>query len=101
MWLLVMFDLPVATKTERKSATKFRLWLLDEGFEMSQFSIYVRFCVGKEQIDRRVRDIGKARPDKGSIHVLSVTDRQFQQMAVFRGSRKRQGRRVPDQLELF
>jgi CRISPR-associated protein Cas2 len=47
MWLLVMFDLPVGSKSERRSATKFRNWLLDQGYEMSQFSIYVRFCVGK------------------------------------------------------
>lgn len=101
MWLLVMFDLPVGTKPERRAATKFRLWLLDEGFEMSQFSIYMRFCVGKEQIDRRTRDIGKARPDKGSIHVLSVTDRQFASMSVFRGKVRSGGRKAPGQLELF
>ena len=59
MWLMVMFDLPVLTKLERRAATKFRQFLLDEGYEMSQFSIYMRFCVGKEQVDRRVRDIAK------------------------------------------
>ena len=35
MWLLVMFDLPVITKPERTAATRFRQWLLDEGYEMS------------------------------------------------------------------
>ena len=101
MWLLLMFDLPVGTKAERRDATKFREWLLDEGFEMSQFSIYMRFCVGKEQVDRRLRDIAKARPGQGSIHVLSVTDRQFEHMAVFRGKTRERGRKAPNQLELF
>jgi len=101
MWLLVMFDLPVLTKPERRAATKFRQWLLDEGYEMSQFSIYMRFCVGREQVDRRLREIGKVRPIKGQVHVLAVTDRQFEQMVVFRGSERRRGRRMPDQLELF
>ena len=101
MWLLVMFDPPVGTKPERRAATKFRQWLLDEGFEMSQFSIYLRFCVGKEQVERRIRAIGKAQPDKGSIHILSVTDRQFEQMTVFRGGARRKGRKAPNQLELF
>jgi CRISPR-associated protein Cas2 len=101
MWLLVMFDLPVGTKTERRAATKFRQWLLDEGYEMSQFSIYMRFCVGKEQVDRRIRAIARARPGKGSIHVLSVTDRQFEHMTVFRGEKKGHGRKAPNQLELF
>jgi CRISPR-associated protein Cas2 len=101
MWLLVMFDLPVGTKAERRSATKFRQWLLDEGYEMSQFSIYMRFCAGKEQVDRRVRAIAKARPGKGSVHLLAVTDRQFEQMVVFRGRERSRGRKAPNQLELF
>ncbi len=101
MWLLVMFDLPVGTKAERRAATKFRQWLMDAGYEMSQFSIYMRFSVGKEQTDRRIRDIAKARPDKGSVHVLTVTDRQFEHMTVFRGKKRGHGRPVPSQLELF
>ncbi len=101
MWLLVMFDLPVTTKPERRDATKFRLWLLDEGYEMSQFSIYMRFCVGKEQVDRRIRDIARARPNRGAVHVLSITDRQFANMAVFRGSKRGKGPSAPSQLELF
>ena len=101
MWLLVMFDLPVMTKPERKAATKFREWLLDEGHEMSQLSIYMRFCVGREQVERRTRDIAKSRPGTGQVHVLAVTDRQFEQMAVFRGSARGRGRSAPDQLELF
>jgi len=101
MWLLVMFDLPVGTKAERRSATKFRQWLLDESYEMSQFSIYMRFCVGKEQVDRRVREIAKARPGKGAVHVLAVTDRQFENMVIFRGKERQRGRKTPNQLELF
>lgn len=101
MWLLVMFDLPVVTKTERRAATKFRKWLLDEGYEMSQFSVYMRFCVGREQVDRRVREIDRRRPGKGSVHVLAVTDKQFENMVVFRDKRRQRGPRAPGQLELF
>ena len=43
MWCLVMFDLPVGTKTERREATQFRNLLLDMGYMMVQFSIYVRY----------------------------------------------------------
>jgi CRISPR-associated protein Cas2 len=101
MWLLVMFDLPVGTKAERRDATKFRQWLLDGGYEMSQFSIYMRFCAGKEQVERRIRDIAKARPGKGSVHVLAVTDRQFENMVVFRGKQRGRSRSAPEQLTLF
>jgi CRISPR-associated endonuclease Cas2 len=51
MWMLVTFDLPVETKKQRAAATRFRNDLLDLGFEMSQFSNYLRFCNGKEQFE--------------------------------------------------
>ena len=44
-WLMVAFDLPVKTKEERKRATDFRNFLLDDGFQMIQFSVYARPCV--------------------------------------------------------
>lgn len=43
MWCLVMFDLPVLTKRQRSEATRFRHFLLDEGFWMAQYSVYVRY----------------------------------------------------------
>ena len=49
MWMMVLFDLPVLTKRERKDASDFRKFLLDQGFEMCQLSVYMRFCAGKEQ----------------------------------------------------
>lgn len=40
----VMFDLPVVEEVEREAATDFRNGLLDHGFAMSQFSVYMRFA---------------------------------------------------------
>lgn len=48
MWVLVFFDLPTETLTERKAAARFRKQLLDDGFNMFQFSIYMRFCPSRE-----------------------------------------------------
>ena len=96
-----MFDLPVGSASERRAATKFRNWLLDHGFEMSQFSIYLRSCVGKEQADRRLREISANVPAKGSVNVISITDRQFELMARFRGRKRQPKDRLAGQLELF
>jgi CRISPR-associated protein Cas2 len=101
MWIFVMFDLPVGTKTESRAATKFREFLLDEGFEKSQFSIYARFCNGKEQYEAYLRRIEAHLPDKGDIHILSFTDRQYENIVRFAGQRKRRPRKNPDQLALF
>lgn len=43
MWCLVMFDLPVETKEQRREATRFRHDLLDWGFIMVQFSVYAKY----------------------------------------------------------
>ena len=42
MWVLVFFDLPTDTKKERKAAADFRKQLIQDGFIMFQFSIYMR-----------------------------------------------------------
>ena len=57
MWIFAMFDLPVMTKAQRKAAMKFREFLLDQGFEKGQFSVYARFCNGKEQFETYMRRI--------------------------------------------
>lgn len=101
MWMMVMFDLPVGTKKERKRATRFRNFLLDQGFEMSQFSIYLRWCKGKEQVERYARKIKENLPPAGKINILTFTDKQYENMICFVG-RSRQGRAEnPGQLALF
>src|SRR3546814_2363540 len=57
MWIFVMFDLPVMTREQARAATQFREFLLAEGFEKRQFSVYARFCNGKEQVEAYMRRI--------------------------------------------
>ncbi|MFP5432915.1 MAG: CRISPR-associated endonuclease Cas2, partial [Alphaproteobacteria bacterium] len=101
MWIFVMFDLPVGTKEQARAATKFREFLLDEGFEKSQFSVYARFCNGKEQFETYMRRVEAKLPDNGDVHILSFTDRQYENIVRFSGQRRRRQRKNPDQLALF
>ena len=77
MWIMAIFDLPVGTKNERKKATKFRNDLLDLGFEMVQFSVYMKHCSGKEQTELVSQKIEKQVPEYGNVKILQITDRQF------------------------
>lgn len=88
MWLLVMFDLPVETKAERKAATDFRKFLLDQGFEMAQFSVYLRFCGSREMAETHLARIEQAVPTKGQVSVLRFTDKQYETMWCFTGKTK-------------
>ena len=57
MWLMVFFDLPTDTKKERKVASLFRQNLLKDGFTMFQFSIYIRHCGSKENMEVHIKRV--------------------------------------------
>lgn len=101
MWIFVMFDLPVGTRQEARDATRFREFLLDQGFEMSQFSVYVRFCNGRERYEAQLKAIEANLPERGDIHVLSFTDKQYENIVRFSSQRRQRQRKNPDQLALF
>lgn len=101
MWVLVFFDLPTETATERKVATKFRKNLLDDGFAMFQFSIYMRFCASRENADVHVKRTKRALPKKGKIGILQITDRQFGMIELFHGQKEIDPETPSQQLELF
>lgn len=101
MWLFVFFDLPVKTKKERKAAASFRKKLLKEGFNMMQFSVYIRHCASRESIDVHIKRIKTCIPEKGQVSILYITDKQYGNIVNFWGKKTVQMPSAPLQLELF
>jgi CRISPR-associated protein Cas2 len=101
MWMIVMFDLPVVEKAERKAATDFRNRLLDMGFEMAQFSVYCRFCTGQSQVDTLSKRVEYALPEGGKVNILTFTDKQYERIVTFHGKAKQAPQKAPDQFDLF
>lgn len=101
MWLLVMFDLPVKTKPQRREYTRFRNLLLANGCMQLQFSVYARFCVSRENADTYGRIIQPAVPNGGFVRILMVTDKQFGEMVSLYGSLELDVEQEPEQLLLF
>ena len=101
MWMLVMFDLPVVEKAERRAATEFRNALLDMGFEMSQFSIYMRFCTSPGQVETYCKRVESALPTGGRVNILQFTDRQYERIISFHGRARQADKKAPDQFDLF
>ena len=83
-----MFDLPVDTDLERRSYRNFRKNLLKEGFIMIQYSVYVRTCPSREYSKRLEKRIEKVLPSKGNIRLLTVTEKQYEDMKLLVGSKK-------------
>jgi len=101
MWMIVMFDLPVISKAERKAATVFRNALLDMGFDMSQFSVYMRFCTSAKQVETYCKRVEEILPDGGKVNIVPLTDKQYERIVAYHGKRKQPGIIPPDQFSLF
>ncbi|AVL00698.1 CRISPR-associated endonuclease Cas2 [Pediococcus inopinatus] len=89
MRLMVMFDLPVETSKDRRNYRKFRKALLNEGFLMIQYSIYVRVCVDKKSANLMEKRIATFSPPDGLIQTLMVTEKQYNSMNFITGEFKK------------
>ncbi len=101
MWVLVFFDLPTETKKDRKIYSKFRKDLLQDGFAMFQFSIYLRHCASMENAEVHKKRVKKILPEKGHIGIMTITDKQFGMMEIYQGTKPSEIGNIPQQLELF
>ena len=101
MWLYIFFDLPTNTKTQRHDAAKFRKYLIQDGFSMMQYSVYIRHCASRESLEVHLKRVKAAVPPEGLVTALQVTDKQFGGMINFIGKRATPPPDPPLQLEFF
>jgi CRISPR-associated protein Cas2 len=101
MWVLVFFDLPTETKKEKRAYSDFRKRLINDGFTMFQFSIYLRHCPSRENAEVHIKRVKSFLPEAGHVGVLCITDKQFGQMELFQGKKEKEVSTPYQQLELF
>lgn len=101
MWVLVFFDLPTETKKDRKIYAKFRKDIMADGFNMFQFSIYIRHCPSRENADVHIQRVKKILPPKGHVGIMCITDKQFGMMEIYQGKELTNVPAGGQQLELF
>ncbi len=101
MWVLVFFDLPTETKTDRRYASQFRKNIQKDGFTMFQFSIYVRHCASRENSEVHIKRVKSLLPPKGHVAILSITDKQFGMIELFYSAKEMKRPGTPQQLEMF
>ena len=101
MWVLVHFDLPTETKKDRKAYANFRKFIMKDGFQMFQFSMYLRHCASKENAEVHIQRVKKILPAKGHVGILCITDKQFGMMEIFRGKETVKAPDTVQQLEMF
>lgn len=101
LWLFVFFDLPVGTKAQRNTATRFRKFLKDDGYMMLQFSVYARVCRGEVAVDKHVARVVANLPRQGSVRALQVTDKQYARMRLLLGQAEKTERVATQQMVLL
>ncbi|MCT1176477.1 CRISPR-associated endonuclease Cas2 [Pediococcus pentosaceus] len=87
MRLMIMFNLPVETAKQRKQYRQFRKSLINEGFLMIQYSVYVRVCVTKKSATLMENRIKTFLPENGTIQALTLTEKQYNDMHFLVGDR--------------
>ncbi len=102
MRIIVFFDLPVVNKKERKVYAQFRKFLLKDGYDMVQYSVYSRLCNGNDMMNKHLKRLSQSLPSKGSIRCLTVTEKQYEEMKFLVGKPSVKERKVKsEQLSLF
>ena len=68
MRIIVFFDLPVVKKKDRKIYAQFRRFLLNDGYDMLQFSVYSRLCNGTDMTNKHMKRLVSELPrDRKSV----------------------------------
>ena len=85
MRLILFFDLPMTTKEEVKIYTRFRKYLIKNGYMMMQFSVYCKIFPNREATVKHVEILRKNVPKKGQIRLLMVTEKQYSKIEIIVG----------------
>ena len=101
VWLMVMFDLPVGSAEEKRQYSRFRKYLLREGFMQLQFSVYAKFCASRENAQKYFNYLKEAVPPGGKVRLLMITDKQFGEMVSLYGTSLENVEKKPEQMLLF
>ncbi len=85
MRMMVFFDLPMVTRAEKRAYTVFRRFLLNDGYDMIQFSVYGRILNGSDAEQKHLKRLTANLPPAGSVRVLTVTEKQYASMLLLVG----------------
>ncbi|WP_445676400.1 CRISPR-associated endonuclease Cas2 (plasmid) [Pseudomonas aeruginosa] len=85
MRMIVLFDLPVKTSAERRAYRLFHRFLLKDGYDMIQYSVYGRILNGYDAVQKHMQRLLTNLPPDGSVRVLTITEKQFTSMKLLVG----------------
>ena len=96
MRVVVFFDLPAVESDDKRAYQQFRNNLMKIGFEMIQYSVYSKICTNKQSADSCIGSVAQISPQKGSIRVLTLTEKQYSSMEVIIGGLTESEKNIKD-----
>lgn len=94
MRLMVFFDLPTLTKADKKAYVVFRRFLIQDGYDMIQWSVYGRIINGFDDLETHLKRLSTNLPAEGSVRCLQISEKQFAQMKLLVGVPKIQEKKI-------
>ena len=88
MRVILFFDLPTETLENKREYRKFRKFLIENGFSMLQESVYSKLLLHNTASINMVDKLQKNKPEKGSVCMLIITEKQYQKMILLIGELK-------------
>jgi CRISPR-associated protein Cas2 len=84
--MIVLFDLPVETTSDRREYARFRKFLIKNGFMQMQESVYCKLALNQTVVSAILDNIRKHKPPKGLVQSLVITEKQYARMEFVVGS---------------
>ena len=92
MRLIVLFDLPMVTKKEVRIYNKFHKWLIENGYIMMQYSIYVKSFNNRDSCTKHIDMLKRYVPKQGQIRIMMITEKQYEAIEIIVGGISNQER---------
>lgn len=89
MRLILIYDLPVLEESDKKIYNHFHNDIKKIGFHMLQYSIYSKPIMNDTLLKQTLFKIERVVPNKGSIIVFKITEKQYQNMIYLTGEKNK------------
>lgn len=101
MRILLFFDLPTITISDKRNYIVFRRHLLKNGFFMLQESVYCKLALNQTVVNSVVKRLEENKPRNGLIQILIVTEKQYEKSIFLLGEHETEVLNTDDRLVIL
>ena len=88
MRIIIMYDLDMSDPSLVRQYNIFHKNLIRKGYMMMQYSIYIKILNAPTKKNYEIKSLKKIVPNNGNVRVLVITNQQYNNMEMIRGSKR-------------